>query len=79
MYPVGKIDDHVKHIFTEHNQEADHLANLGTEAKTKITIAGVKSIEKWTAVRGYWDGSKNDDGRRGCGVVISKPSTGRCG
>ena len=28
---LGKIGDYVKHIFREHNQEADHLANLGTE------------------------------------------------
>ena len=30
-YPVAQIDDHVKHIFREHKQEADHLANVGAE------------------------------------------------
>ena len=35
------------HIFREHNQEADHLANLGTEGKTKIAMEGVKNTEEW--------------------------------
>ena len=30
---LGKIDDFVKHIFGDHNQEADHLLNLGAEAE----------------------------------------------
>ena len=63
---MGEIDDCKKHIFREHNQEADHLAHLGTEGKMKITIEGVKNTEKWKAVRGYWDGSKKIDGRSGC-------------
>ena len=37
-YPVAQIDDYVKHIFREHNQEADHLANLGAEEQRKIMI-----------------------------------------
>ena len=28
-YPVGKSGDEVRHIIREHDQEADHLANLG--------------------------------------------------
>ena len=31
---LGKIDDFVKHIFGDHNQEADHLLNLGAEAES---------------------------------------------
>ena len=28
-YPVQTSGDHVRHIFGEHNEEADHMANLG--------------------------------------------------
>ena len=64
------MDDDVKHIFREHNQEADHLANLGTEEQKHITVEGVKSTEAWKAIPGNWDGSKKEDGRGGCGIVI---------
>ena len=33
--PISKIDDYAKHIFQEHNQEADHWANLGAEGHRK--------------------------------------------
>ena len=56
-YPVGLIDDYGKHIFREHNQEAN------------ITTEGGRNTEEWKAVSGYWDGSKKTDGRSGCGVV----------
>ena len=45
-YPVRKIDDDVKHEFREHNQEADHLGNLGAEGKSKITNDGKKTLRK---------------------------------
>ena len=32
------IDDYVKHIFREHNQEADHCANLGTEGQRQLLL-----------------------------------------
>ena len=32
-YPVRMINDCVKHMFREHNQDADHLTNLGTEGE----------------------------------------------
>ena len=35
-YLVRRIDDYVKHIFQEHSQEADHLANIGTEGQRKV-------------------------------------------
>ena len=35
---MGQVDDHVKHVFREHNQEADHLANLGAEEQRKVTV-----------------------------------------
>ena len=30
-FPWCKNDDYVQHSFREHNQEADHMANLGGE------------------------------------------------
>ena len=59
----------MKHIFREHNQEADHLANLGADGQWKITTDGVKNTEGWKAVRGYLDGDKKDNGHSG--VVIT--------
>ena len=48
----------MKHVFREHNQEADHLAYLGRpESFSKRTVEGVKNSEMWNAVRVYWDGS----------------------
>ena len=56
--------------FREHNQEADHLANLGAEGERKVTVEKEDNKENWKAVRGFWDGSKKTDGRSGCGVMI---------
>ena len=36
-----------RYILSEHNQEADQLANLGTKGKAKTTIDGVKNAEEW--------------------------------
>ena len=33
---ISKIDDNVKHVFGEHNQEADHWANLGVEGQRAV-------------------------------------------
>ena len=38
---MGEHDVRAKHILGGHNQDADHLANLGTEGKSKSTIGGV--------------------------------------
>ena len=56
--------------FQEHNQEADHLADLDAEGKRNITIEKRDNTENWKAVRGGWDGSTKTDGRSGCVVVI---------
>ena len=37
-YLVGLIDDHVKHVFREYNQEADHLANLEVKGRGKSQL-----------------------------------------
>ena len=65
-YRVAQIDDYVKHIFRDHNWEADHLANLETKGHGQVTIESVERADEWTAVKGYWDGSS------GCGVDKEK-------
>ena len=68
---MAQVDDHVKHIFREHNQEADHLANLGAEAPRKITIEKGENIQKTgRQLEGFCDGNTKTDGQSGCGVVI---------
>ena len=55
-YPVQTSGDHVRHIFGEHNEEADHMANLGAEGVPKFMVDGFKGMKAWRATRGYWDG-----------------------
>ena len=59
-----------RHIFREHNEEADRLANLGTEGQRQSAIEGVMNTKEWKAVRGHWDDIKEEEGWSGCGVVI---------
>ena len=72
-FPFSQIDDNVKHIFREHNQEADHRANLGAEGQRKIVVDRDNNNEKWKAVQDFWDGRSKCDGRSNCGVVIKGP------
>ena len=37
--PITKIDDFVRHVHREHNQEADHWANIGAQELRKIVLA----------------------------------------
>ena len=37
-YPVRMIDDCVKHTCREHHQDANHLANLGTDGQRKSQL-----------------------------------------
>ena len=41
----------VSHVLREHNEEADHLANLGAEGQRQITVEKGDSAENWMAVR----------------------------
>ena len=66
----SKIDDIVKYVFREHNQEADHWANIGAQGQRKIPLDRRNNHEKWKVVKGYWHGSFKDKGKRECGVVI---------
>ena len=68
--PLSKIDDYVKHIFWEHNKEVDHWANVGAEGQRKVVSDRKSDADTWKAVEGFWDGSCEDNGKSGCGVVI---------
>ena len=57
-YLEDKIGDYAKHMFSEHNQEADHLASLGADGTRKITVEESGNHKWWKAVREFWDGSK---------------------
>ena len=70
--PISKIDDHVKHILREHNQEADHWANLGAEGQRKMIVDGSGNTDTRKAVKGFWNGSSKDNGKSGCGVVFKR-------
>ena len=65
-----KIDDYVKHVFREHNQEADHWANLVAEGQRKVIVDRSNNTESRKAVKGFWDASSKNTGRSGYGVVI---------
>ena len=52
------IGDFAKHIFSEHNQEADHLASLGADGTRKITVEEGGNRERWKAVREFWTVAK---------------------
>ena len=67
---ISKIDDFVKHVFREHNQEADQWANLGAEEQRTTAVDKGSNTERWKAVQGFWDGSSTNNGRSRCGVVI---------
>ena len=68
--PISNIDSFVNHVYKEHDQEADHWANLGAQRRRKIGIYRRDDPTKWKARRGFWDGSFKDNGRSGCGIVI---------
>ena len=47
----------------DHNQDADHWANLGAEGQKKIFVDKGCDKERWKAVKGFWDGSSKNNGR----------------
>ena len=75
--PISEVDSHVEHVFREHNREADHRANVGTDGKREITVDKGSNPEKWKAVKGFWDGSCKENGRSGCGVVVKGVDRGK--
>ena len=50
----------MKHINREHDQEANHMANLGAEEVSKVIVETVKNTETWKAIRGFWYGSTKE-------------------
>ena len=48
---VKLFDDNVMHIFREHNQETDHLANFGAEGQRKVTVDRDLNTEDWKAAQ----------------------------
>ena len=68
--PFSKADDYEKHIFREHNQEADHWANVRAEEQRKAVIDRKGNADTWKAVKRLWDARCKDTGKSGCGVVI---------
>ena len=45
--PMSKIDDFVKHIQRERNQEADHWANIGAQGQRKGEVDRCDNSETW--------------------------------
>ena len=41
-----QIDDNVRHIFREHNQDADHVGNLGAAGRKKIIVINTRTKQK---------------------------------
>ena len=37
-HTMSNIDNFMKHIYREHNQEADHWADIGAQGRRKIDI-----------------------------------------
>ena len=54
--PISKMNDFVKHVFREHNQEADRWANLWIEGQRQVVVDRCSNAETWKAVKGFWDG-----------------------
>ena len=48
----------MQHIFSEHSQEADQMANFRLKSVEKIAVYE-KMNREWKARRGWWDGSVN--------------------
>ena len=54
----------MKHVFREHNQEADLGTNIGAEGERKIVVHKCSNSETWNAVKGNWNGSLKDSGKK---------------
>ena len=61
---LRKIGDFVKHVFSERNREADHWADNGAEGQRKIVIDRCNNSDTWKAVKGFWDGSVKENGKK---------------
>ena len=68
----------MKHVYREHDQEADHWAKKGAQGRRKIDIYRREDPTTWKAIRGFWDGSFKDNGKSGCGIVITGVDREKC-
>ena len=50
--PISKKDVLVKHVYREHNQEADHRANMGAQGQRKIVLDKCDNSESWREATG---------------------------
>ena len=66
-----KIGDLCSTFYREHNQEAGHVAKWRAQGIMKVTVERLRQTEMWKAVRDFWDGSKKDNERSYCGIVIN--------
>ena len=41
------------------------------ESVQRVIVETLKNNETWKAIREYWDGSRNENGNSGCGIVIT--------
>ena len=51
MLPISNIDSFVNHVYREHNQEADHWANIGAQGRRKIVIDRRDQATVWKAIK----------------------------
>ena len=52
------------------------MVNLGAGGSRRMEIDKKSITEKWTAIRGFLDGSAKAKGKCGCGVVIKAADRG---
>ena len=69
--PISNIDNFLKHIHRERDQEAAHWADIGAKGRRKNDICRKDAATKCKAIRCFWDGSFKDDGWNSCGIVIN--------
>ena len=69
--PISDIDNVVKHVYREHNHEADHCANIGAQGRRNIDIYRKDVSTTWESDM-WLEGRKfqKNDGKSGCGIVI---------
>ena len=67
-------------VYRDHNQEADHWANIGAHGRRRKTITDRRDESTvWKAIRGFWDGIFKNDGKSGCGIVIKEVNREKMG
>ena len=68
--PISNIDNFVKHVYREQNQEANHWADTGAQGRRKLDIFWKNVPTTWKAIRGFWNGSFKDNNKSDFKIVI---------